>query len=236
MLKVFTTETLWRIINDTFQIHGGKAYFTDEPFERMMRDARINTIGEGANDVLRAFLALVGMRDVGLQLEGVLHAIRQPVGNFTRLGRFAGRKLSGWMGPPEVAVRNSELEPEAARLGKTIGKFGANVERLLRTHQREIVERQYLLGRVADAAMDLYASACVLNRLDFLLRDHHLDEAQRRFALITGRYFLKTADRRIRRTLRDLWDHDDAATTDLANRLLKSQGQRAPKTAAADAH
>ena len=30
-----------------------------------MRDARINTIGEGANEVLKAFIALVGMRDVG---------------------------------------------------------------------------------------------------------------------------------------------------------------------------
>ena len=57
MLKVFSTEVLWKIVNDTIQIHGGKAYFTDEPFERMMRDARINTIGEGANDVLRAFIA-----------------------------------------------------------------------------------------------------------------------------------------------------------------------------------
>src|SRR5918996_2056146 len=69
MLKVFATDCLWRIINDTIQIFGGKAYFTDEPFERMMRDARINIIGEGANDVLRVFTALVGMRDVGLELE-----------------------------------------------------------------------------------------------------------------------------------------------------------------------
>ena len=38
----------------------------------MIRDARINTIGEGANDVLRAFTALVGMRDVGLELQGIL--------------------------------------------------------------------------------------------------------------------------------------------------------------------
>ena len=75
MLKVFATETLWRIINDTFQLHGGLAYFTDQPFERMVRDARINTIGEGANDVLRAFTALVGMRDVGLELQGIRDAI-----------------------------------------------------------------------------------------------------------------------------------------------------------------
>src|SRR5262249_61292175 len=69
MLKVFSTEVLWRIVNDTIQIYGGKAYFTDEPFERMMRDARINMIGEGANDVLPAFTALVGVGEVGLELK-----------------------------------------------------------------------------------------------------------------------------------------------------------------------
>jgi hypothetical protein len=221
MLKVFTTETLWRIINDTFQIHGGKAYFTDEPFERMMRDARINTIGEGANDVLRVFLAAVGMRDVGLQLQSVLEAIKHPFGNFTRLGRFTGRKLSSLLSTPEVPVRSSELEPEAARLGRAVSALGSNVERLLRTYQMEIVDRQYDLGRVADVAMDLYASACVVNRLDSLLRDHDHDEAAQRYALATGRYFLTTADRRIHRNLRDLWDNDDESTTELAKRLLR---------------
>ena len=53
MLKVFSTEALWTIVNDAFQIHGGAAYFTDQPLERMLRDARINQIGEGANEVLR---------------------------------------------------------------------------------------------------------------------------------------------------------------------------------------
>src|SRR5205807_7488984 len=67
MLKVWSTEALWQIVNDTIQIYGGQGYFSNEPYERMMRDARINQIGEGANDVLRAFIALVGMRGVGEQ-------------------------------------------------------------------------------------------------------------------------------------------------------------------------
>ena len=93
MLKVFVTDVLWRIVNDTIQIFGGKAYFTDEPFERMMRDARINMIGEGANDVLRNFIALVGMRDVGMELQGVLEAAKSPLGNFGKLAGFMARKV-----------------------------------------------------------------------------------------------------------------------------------------------
>ena len=116
MLKVFATDVLWRIINDTIQIYGGKAYFTDEPFERMMRDARINMIGEGANDVLRAFIALVGMRDVGLELQSVLHSLRTPWNNFGRLTGFVGNRVEGWFRTPEIPVHDPQLHGVAAKL------------------------------------------------------------------------------------------------------------------------
>ncbi len=173
MLKVFSTDVLWRIINDTIQIYGGKAYFTDEPFERMMRDARINMIGEGANDVLRAFTALVGMRDVGLELKGVLDAIMNPIGNFSKIGGFASRRIGALFSSPQVNVRSGELTDDATRLGRLVGAFGSNVERLLRRYQESILDRQYQLARVADSATELYVSGCVMNRLDRLLRDSH---------------------------------------------------------------
>jgi acyl-CoA dehydrogenase family protein 9 len=220
MLKVFSTEALWRIINDTFQLHGGLAYFTDQPFERLMRDARINTIGEGANDVLRAFTALVGMRDVGLELEGVLHAIKSPIANFTRLGRFAGRKLGSLVAHPEVELRSAALEGESQQLARATSSLGRNVERLLRTYQKEIIERQHQLGRVADVATELYVCSCVLRRLDHLLHAHHVEEQQRRSELATARYYLTLAHRRMKQNLKALWDNDDEATNDLAKRML----------------
>jgi acyl-CoA dehydrogenase family protein 9 len=223
LLKVFATESLNKILGDTFQLHGGLAYFTDQPWERMARDAKINTIGEGANDVLRAFSALVGMRDVGLELEGVLNALFQPLGKMGRLASFAGRKFSSLLAAPEVSVRSPELEPDAAALGKLIQLFGGAVERLLRTYQKEIVDRQYQLGRVADAVIDLYASACVLHRLDSRLRHSHGDEPEVPLEMQTARYWLLTAGRRIRATLSELWDNDDEATSRLANRMLDSR-------------
>jgi hypothetical protein len=220
MLKVFSTETLWKILNDTFQLHGGLAYFTDQPFERMLRDARINTIGEGANDVLRAFTALVGMRDVGLELQGIRDAIYAPIGNLARIGRFTGRKLGALLVPPTVAVRNSELEGDAAELGRLVRHLGRDVQRLLVQYQLGIVDQQYKLSRVSDAATEIYVSACVLNRLDFLLRTAHDHNGQTRLDLETGRYYLRTARRRILQSLAALWDNDDEATTALANRML----------------
>jgi hypothetical protein len=161
------------------------------------------------------------MRDVGLELESILNAIKMPFGNFSRLGRFAGRKLGSLLASPSVSVSNVELEPEAGQLGRLIGSLGGNIERLLATYEREIVDRQYQLGRIADSATEIYASTCVLNRLDTLLHDHHVDGAQKRFELATARYYLTTARRRIKQNLSELWDNDDDATTDLADRMLK---------------
>jgi alkylation response protein AidB-like acyl-CoA dehydrogenase len=222
MLKVFATETLWRIINDTIQIFGGKAYFTDEPYERMMRDARINMIGEGANDVLRAFVALVGMRDVGLELKGVLDALASPIKHFSKIGGFAGRKLEGLFRSPEVRVQRGQLESDAARLGHLVATFGSNVERLLRAEREAIVDRQYQQGRIADAAIELYVSACVVRRLDAILGRSHDSAAEHELQrhLTAGRYYLHSANQRIRRALADLWDNDDDLTTETADSLL----------------
>ena len=220
MLKVFSTDVLWQIINDTIQIYGGKAYFTDEPFERMMRDARINMIGEGANDVLCVFSALMGMRDIGLELEAILHAIELPLGNLRRLGRFAGHKLGSLLVPPQIDVRNALLEPQAAGLSRLVAKFGANVEWLLRTYREEIVDRQHQLARVAHAVMEIYVSACVLNRLDTTLLHADADDAGVQFELETGRYYLQTAQRRIHDNLQALRNNDDDATTRFVNALL----------------
>jgi alkylation response protein AidB-like acyl-CoA dehydrogenase len=219
MLKVFATEVLWRIINDTIQIYGGKAYFTDEPFERMMRDARINMIGEGANDVLRVFVALVGLRAVGLELKGLLDALGKPLGNLGRLGSFATRRLSMWLLPPEIPVHHPELEAAAQRLAMLLRAFRSHGERLLRQHREGVVDRQYQLGRLADAAIELYVSSCVLNRLDALPR-HVRDEAQRQSQWRIGNYYLLSAARRIRQRLAEMWEHDDDHTTRAADGLL----------------
>jgi alkylation response protein AidB-like acyl-CoA dehydrogenase len=221
-LKVFATDALWRIVNDTIQIYGGKAYFTDEPFERMMRDARINLIGEGANDVLRAFVALVGMRDVGLELKGVLDSLSHPLKNFGRLRSFAGQRLESMFRSPEVPVHSGELADDAARLGKLIAHFSGNVEKLLRTYRESILERQYQLGRIADAAIELYGSSCVLRRLDAMLFERNGNAQDANAALITGRYYLLTAGRRIRSHLAALWDNDDTATSRAADLVLEN--------------
>src|SRR5256884_4794318 len=98
MLKVFATERLLECINDAFQIYGGSAYFTDLPLERMLRDARINQIGEGSNEVLTSFIALVGMRGPGMEFKEIYDTVFNP-------SRGLGKAWNAGMNRLGAAVR-----------------------------------------------------------------------------------------------------------------------------------
>jgi acyl-CoA dehydrogenase family protein 9 len=69
--KVSGTEFLWYAANRALQLAGGEGYMRDRPYEKVLRDTRIYPIFEGANDVLRAFVALGGFKPVGEKLEGL---------------------------------------------------------------------------------------------------------------------------------------------------------------------
>ena len=73
-------------------------------------------------------------------------------------------------------------------------------------------------------AIDLYASACVLSRLDRLLQNSNGDLAQSQADVTAGRFFLKLADRRIARNFEGLRDNDDAFTTACADSALAVNG------------
>ncbi|MCI0683776.1 MAG: acyl-CoA dehydrogenase family protein [Gemmataceae bacterium] len=229
LLKVFASEALWTIVNDTLQIYGGQGYFSNEPIERMMRDARINQIGEGANDVLRAFIAVVGLRGVGASLKGVLTALKNPFRHFSALLRFGQNQMAARFTLPSVPVQSAELRHQAHELAARVRDFGIAVQNVLVDYRKlagsddelklmeVVLKRQYPQERLADAACDLYASSCTLSRLDHLLTHHNGQPAERDRDVQAGRHFLTLANRRIRQNLAALWDNDDAMTTTTAD-------------------
>jgi alkylation response protein AidB-like acyl-CoA dehydrogenase len=220
MLKVWSTEALWQIVNDTIQIYGGQAFFCNEPYERMMRDARLNQIGEGANDVLRAFIAMVGMKAVADQLLGVRAALSNPFKGFGTLMKFGRKQLGAHFTVPHIPVQSERLRPDAHELAKSVAHFGRAVQSTLMRYREAILERQYVQERIADAACELYAASCTLSRLDHLLShgNGNLEEINR--DLTVGRYYLAFASRRVRQCLAALNDNDDDMTTAAATAAL----------------
>src|SRR5206468_2347778 len=208
MLKVFTTERLWECINDVFQIYGGSAYFVDRPLERMMRDARINQIGEGANEVLTSFIALVGMRGPGMEFKEIYDTMMKPTRErgFAKAWTAGKHRLGATVRVPEIPVRSPELRWFANQLGRLIRRFNVAVNRALITYREPILDMQLLQERIANAAMDLLASACVLSR-----QDSEIQFAQRNGSSSTPNQFaadlfLRQSFRRIRHFLAGLTD------------------------------
>ncbi len=226
MLKVFASEALWHIVDDTVQIHGGAAFFTDLPLERMLRDARINLVGEGANDVLRSFIALVGMKGPGEELRDLRNALNRPASLPGTLWRVGWNRLGPAVCRPEVPVHDASLFPAARTLGACIRRLYRAVAAALVRNREAILDRQYVQERIAGAAMEAYASACVISRLDTELQQResrHPDFGARR---TTAEFFLRSSSRRIRRHLKDLGDNDDESLTAAADFALNQWSNR----------
>jgi acyl-CoA dehydrogenase family protein 9 len=222
MLKVFTTERLWEIINDAFQIYGGSAYFVDLPLERMVRDARINQIGEGSNEVLTSFIALVGMRGPGMEFKEIYDTMLKPTreGGIGKAWTAGMNRLGATVRVPEVAVRTVALRSFASQLGRLVWRFNVAVNRSLIAYREPILDMQLVQERIAGAAMDLFASTAVLSRWD-----SELQHAQRNGDSIqttnrSAELFLRQSFRRIRGFLAGLNDNDDKAILAAANSAL----------------
>jgi alkylation response protein AidB-like acyl-CoA dehydrogenase len=223
ILKVFTTEALWQGVYETLQVHGGQGYFSDEPYERMMRDARINTIGEGANEVLKAFIALVGMREIGEGLKSTLEGLKRPGSFVPTLWGFTREHVGRLFKVPTVPVATPMLRPMGQSLSRRVARFGRTVEWLLVAHRESVLEKQYLQERVADAAIALVTSACTLARWDRSESLGRATPAERSAAELS----LRMANRRFDESVRALSANDDRLTTEVANAALRAWGDPA---------
>jgi acyl-CoA dehydrogenase family member 9 len=228
MLKVFTTERLWEAINDAFQIYGGSAYFVDLPLERMLRDARINQIGEGSNEVLTSFIALVGMRGPGMEFKEIYDTMMKPTqGGWGKAWNAGMSRLGAAVRVPDVPVQSSELRTQANQLGRLIWRFNFAVNRALIAYREPILDMQLVQERIAGAAMDLFASTCVLSRYDAELqagrRNGETAPPQRDAADL----FLRQSFRRIRTFLAGLGDNDDEAVLATAKSVLRGESPSA---------
>ena len=207
MLKVFSSECLWRIVNDCLQIWGGAGFFTDQPFERLMRDSRLNLIGEGANDVLRCFVAGVGLRYLGKEMEGVKKA---PWKAYKLLRRS-----------PRIPYKHEHLKYFSRTLAGQIGRFARSCELALFKHREGILDRQYIQSRLGDIATELFMSSCVFSRLNSLIVNGTIEQPIKDRELQTGMLYLRIARERNRKRFDELKANFDNDYTQVADQWLK---------------
>ncbi len=158
--KIFGTERLWHCINDALQIAGGLGFMQEYPYERYLRDSRINMIFEGTNEILRVYIALSGMRHVGKYLQDAAK------GMFSRGGivELAGHKMRQYVsGAPLNGIHPALVKSEEA-FEEAVQDFSKAVDTVLQSYGKGVIEKEFDQQRIANAAIHLYALGATISR------------------------------------------------------------------------
>ncbi len=175
----------------------------------MMRDARLNLIGEGANDVLRCFVSMVGFRGLGEELQGVM----QKPWTATKLLRRSA----------SVPVEVERLRYPAVTISKQIGTFVRACQAALIKHREGIMDQQLVQARLGDAATELYMMSCVYARMTRILQTSGVDEDTKHRQIKTGLLYVDIAARRNRARFNALKLNDDESINRVADIWLQHE-------------
>lgn len=175
--KIFASEAAWTVTDESIQVMGGMGFMKDSGVERVMRDLRIFRIFEGTNDILRLFVALNGFQNAGNHLKSLQKALKNPIGNAGLLAGEITKRAKRKAGLSTGLTLQGNIHPELAQSGdltvKAMEQFGGVIEELLVKHGKKIIDEQFVLKRVADCAIDLYAMVVVLSRASRSLSQGH---------------------------------------------------------------
>src|SRR5450432_232485 len=220
--KVYASETCWRVVNETLQIAGAVGYMADFPYERLLRDARINLVFEGTNEILRAFIALGGMQGPGQELADVARAMREPIKGFGLLSDFAIRKARGALVRERLTRHHATLAREAAIFDEYVQELGRGVESVLRRHLSDIAEMQYTQKRTANMAINLYGLAACISRTTRAIERRGEEGARREIDLTS--IFASSAERRLAHLVAAIAKNDDELRKEVATRAYADGG------------
>ncbi len=231
--KVYSTECLWRTVDEALQVAGGNGYMREFPYERVMRDCRINRIFEGTNEILRLFVALSAMNRVGGQLKELAASLRgifdDPIKGFGVLSEYALKQASlvtgvTAFGPARRAFAklHKALEAEAKTFEEGTRDLATAADRVLRKHGKAIIGKQFATRRLADMIIDLFVLACTLSRVDAALKEKGRDKAARELEIV--KVLASQVHRRVRSNFHQIDDNVDELMKSLADDAVEREG------------
>ena len=144
IIKVWASEMVSYVVDETVQIYGGYGFVKEYPAERAYRDARINRIFEGTNEINRLIITgFLLKRAMSGQL-ALMPAIKQ----------LMDEVLSGPSSSDEVEGLLAE-EHKLVASAKKLGLFAAGAA--TQKYMQAIEEQQEIMGAIADMVIEIYA-------------------------------------------------------------------------------
>jgi alkylation response protein AidB-like acyl-CoA dehydrogenase len=180
--KVIGSEVMEYVLDENVQIHGGNGFVKDYPAERYYRDARVNRIFEGTNEINR--LLIPGML--------VRRALKGDIGLIPAAKRLQDELLS-----PSGPSRSGDTEGLETDL-RTVAAFKKVALMVLgtamQTYGQKLTDEQEVLGAVADILIDTYAAESAVLRASEAVKSRRRDAALHEAA---ARTFVNDAAQRI---------------------------------------
>jgi acyl-CoA dehydrogenase family member 9 len=220
MCKVAATEFMWYAANRALQLKGGEGYMRDELWEKMLRDIRIFPIFEGANDVMRAFVALSGMKPLGEKLKELGDvSLSDAIGSIGVLADYVQGRIQRELRPDQVTMAHDELAGLAKPVGEQVKRLRDVAEGQLRAHKQEIALKQFVQKRLSDAVSDVFAQIAVLSRVTQIFEEQGVEPSgQERYIAET---FCTRAAARVQTNLDQVEENDDERMTAIAKLAYK---------------
>jgi acyl-CoA dehydrogenase family member 9 len=228
--KVFASEALWRTADEALQVAGGNGYMREFPYERIVRDCRINRIFEGTNDILHLFIALTALQDAGNNLKELSKAVnignllQDPIKGFGLFADYGKRRVAGATGlgraqiskaHPLVKIYTTQFETHTQEL-QTV------VDRVLRKHGKAIIDKQFALKRLGDIMIDMFVFAATIARVSQSIEDKGEELAKRELEILE--VFAGQVRGRIGKNFRKVDNNDDELIKGLADYAYEKEG------------
>ncbi len=185
--KVYGSEKLWDSIDKATQIAAGNAYMKEYPYERIMRDTRINMIFEGTNEILRIFTALSGikgpsddLKELG-KIADVSKALQDPIKSLGVLTNFAKKRLTKQLGAKTLTKSHPSLERHSQKFTHSLKDFSIAVENTIMKYGKSIIGNELPQLRIANMAIELYVQLSVLSRTTAILNNKDISDNDKEY-------------------------------------------------------
>jgi len=151
IIKVWASEMVDYVVDETVQIYGGYGFVEEYPAERAYRDARINRIFEGTNEINRLIITgFLLKRAMSGQL-ALMPAIKQLMDEVLS-GPSLGEEVEGLLAEEQKLVASA----------KKLGLFAAGAA--TQKYMQAIQDQQEIMGAIADMVIEIYVMESALLR------------------------------------------------------------------------